>query len=893
MSTQRPPDPPADVTPSAGDASSPRAAAPQPVAAPVGGPDTAPAEPRVVDIPELALVVLIGVSGSGKSSFARAHFAPTEVISSDTCRGWVSDDENDQTATADAFDVLHYLAGVRLKRGRLTVIDATNVQAESRRSLVKLARAHDVLPVAIVLDMPSRLCKTRNAARPDRQFGPHVVAQQHAQLRRGLRGLKREGFRRVIRLESPEQVAAVRIERRRLWNDKRDLTGPFDLIGDIHGCRDELEALLDALGWQRISGPNGPTARHPDGRTLVFLGDLVDRGPDSPGVLRWVMNLVADGVALCVPGNHEVKLKKWLDGRRVKLSHGLAETVEQLADTPDTEKAAIGEFIQARVSHYVLDGGKLVVSHAGLTESLQGRASSRVRQFALYGETTGETDEFGLPVRHDWAKSYRGRAMVVYGHTPVPEAVWVNNTICLDTGCVFGGALTALRYPERELVQVPAAREYYAPVRPLVVAPVVEQREGPVLDYADVAGRQVVETRFGRSITLPADHTAAALEVMSRFALDPRWLIYLPPTMSPSATSKRPGLLEHPDEAFGYFQQQRVPAVICQEKHMGSRAVVIVARTPAAAAARFGVPEGPRGVVYTRTGRSFFRDAALEAALLDRLAEAVSRAGLWDALDTDWLCLDAELMPWSLKAESLLRTQYAAVGAAARAGLGAAVAALQANAARSDDPQAQALLDRFTTRRSHVDRYVAAYRAYCWQAAGVDDLALAPFHILAAEGRTFFDRDHRWHMEALATLCGADPGVLRATPYRVVELADEAAVAGAVAWWEARTAAGGEGMVVKPLDWLARKGSRLVQPALKCRGRDYLRIIYGPEYTEPEHLERLRSRGLKRKRSLAEREFLLGLEGLARFAAGEPLYRVHQCVFGVMALEAEPVDPRL
>ncbi len=851
------------------------------------------AEPRSVEIPELCLVVLIGVSGSGKSTFAAQHFAPTEILSSDVCRGWVSDDQNDQSATKDAFDVLHYVAATRLRRGRLTVVDATNVQVESRRSLVKLAREHDVLPVAIVLDLPLKVCKARTAARTDRHFGGHVVAQQRSQLRRNIRGLKREGFRRVISLRSEAEVAALTLERRPLWNDKRALSGPFDIIGDIHGCRSELESMLDALGWQRAMGPNGPTASHPDGRTLVFLGDLVDRGPDSPGVLRWVMNLVADGVALCVPGNHEMKLKKWLDGRNVKLTHGLAETVEQLAEASDDEKAAIERFIRERVSHYVLDGGRLVVAHAGLTQRLQGRASSRVRQFALYGETTGETDDFGLPVRYDWAKNYRGGAMVVYGHTPVPEPVWVNNTICLDTGCVFGGALTALRYPERELVQVPAEREHYAPVRPLVVEPTIEDRQGPVLDYADVAGRQVVETRYGRTITLPADHAAAALEVMSRFALDPRWLIYLPPTMSPSATSQREGLLEHPDEAFGYFRAQKVATVICQEKHMGSRAVVVIARSPAAAAARFGVPEGPRGVVYTRTGRAFFRDGALEAAFLERLGDAVTSAGLWQTLETDWLCLDCELMPWSLKAESLLKSQYAAVGSAALAGLDAAVSALEAAAARTGETDAAALRDRFTARRDHIGRYVDAYRAYCWRAESVDDLKLAPFHLLAAEGRTFFDRDHRWHMETLATLCAADEGLLRATPHRVVDLADEAAVAAAVEWWQARTADGGEGMVIKPLEWLARKGSRLVQPALKCRGRDYLRIIYGPEYLEPEHLSRLRSRGLKRKRSLAEREFLLGLEGLERFAAGEPLYRVHQCVFGVMALEAEPVDPRL
>ena len=195
----------------------------------------------------------------------------------------------------------------------------------------------------------------------------------------------------------------------------------------------------------------------------MFLGDLVDRGPDSPGVLRLVMGMVAAGQALAVPGNHENKLIRALSGKNVQVSHGLAETLSQLAGEDDEFRRQVGEFCRGLVSHLVLDGGRLVVAHAGLKEAYHGRASGRVRSFALYGDTTGETDEYGLPVRYPWAADYRGRAMVLYGHTPVPEPDWVNNTLCLDTGCVFGGRLTALRYPEREIVSVPAERVWYEP----------------------------------------------------------------------------------------------------------------------------------------------------------------------------------------------------------------------------------------------------------------------------------------------------------------------------------------------------------------------------------------------------------------------------------------------
>src|SRR6185295_11062974 len=282
----------------------------------------------------------------------------------------------------------------------------------------------------------------------------------------------------------------------------------------------------------------------------------------------------------------------------------------------------------------------------------QGRGSGKVREFALYGETTGETDEFGLPVRHNWAAEYRGKAMVVYGHTPVPSAEWLNNTINIDTGCVFGGRLTALRYPERELVAVPARRVYAEPARPLQPpAPALsaQQQHDDLLDIEDVIGKRIVETRLHGRITVREEQAIAALEVMSRFAANPKWLIYLPPTMAPSATSAQPGLLEHPAEAFDYFRSQGVARVMCQEKHMGSRAVAVVCRDEAAALRRFGVAGEGIGIVYTRTGRRFFDDPALEQALLARVRDAATRADLWQELHSDWLLLDCELMPWSAK----------------------------------------------------------------------------------------------------------------------------------------------------------------------------------------------------------------------------------------------------
>jgi len=368
-------------------------------------------------LPDLALVVLIGPDAAERAHFAHAHFAPDEIVALDE---------------AEALAHLLDRAGQRLAAGHLTVLDAAHADPLARQPLVALARRHYVRPVALVLNRPDLL------------------------------HLEREGFRQVCTLTTPEEVAAATVAREPLPPDRRDLAGPFDIIGDIHGCLDELQALFTQLGYSV-----GAHVQPPPGRLAVFLGDLVDRGPDVPGVLALVMGMVAAGTALCLPGNHDAKLVRHLRGKNVRLTNGLAESVAQLARTPPAFRQPVLEFLDSRVSHYVLDAGRLVVAHAGLKQAMHGRDSGAVREFALYGATTGETDALGLPVRLNWAAEYHGETLVIYGHTPVPQPEWLNGTLNIDTGCVFGGRLTALRYPEKEIVSVPAARAYAPTNRPL------------------------------------------------------------------------------------------------------------------------------------------------------------------------------------------------------------------------------------------------------------------------------------------------------------------------------------------------------------------------------------------------------------------------------------------
>lgn len=608
-----------------------------------------------IEIPKLSLVMLMGATSGGKTTFAKKHFPGPEVLSSDAFRKMLTDDENDQSANADVFELLFATAEKRLSRGLLTVIDATNLQKNARKPVIELAKRQNVHCVAIVLNPSLEDILSRSRMRPDRDIPEGIIRKQYSDLQRSIKGLKKEGFRFIYVLDSEDETGNAEIVRTKLWNDRRDEHGPFDIIGDVHGCINELTALLENMGY--LKDAEG-TYMHPEGRKAAFIGDLCDRGPDSVGVYRLVMNMVKADTALCIPGNHDDKLLRKLKGRNVQVTYGLEKTLEQLNGESEEWIGELKGFLDGLISHYVLDGGKIVISHAGLKEEYIGRASARVREFCLYGDTNGETDEFGTPVRLDWAADYRGEAAVVYGHTPMTEVRSINRTWCIDTGCVFGGKLTALRYPEMETVSVPAGQIYYKPTKPLQMNDKPGD-DGECLSIDDVQGKMRIETTLLPVITIHEEQVAAALEAMSRYSVDPRWLIYLPPTMSPCETAKEEEYLEYPTEAFSYYQKKGVRRVICEKKHMGSRAVIVLCRNRDAAAQRFGIKDGSCGIIYTRTGRRFFDEKKMEKEVLSRLDSALTESGFWQDFNTDWVCLDAELMPWSEKARKLLKEQYA------------------------------------------------------------------------------------------------------------------------------------------------------------------------------------------------------------------------------------------
>ncbi|MDW9481370.1 polynucleotide kinase-phosphatase [Sinorhizobium meliloti] len=843
-----------------------------------------------ITLNELGLVLMVGSTGSGKTSLVSRLFAPHESVSLDACRALVSGDPEDQSATRDASDVAERIIEARLRRRLLTVVDATNVRHEDRQRWIAIAERTHSLVSAIVLDPGMSFCHKHARNREGTRYNPRAVEQHHTLLSGDKRKLgKSFGIRSAIWLSSEEEIAQATLVRRRSFNDLRHVDGPFDVIGDIHGMTDELEALLAKLGWSAAWSGEGEeravTLSHPEGRKLVFVGDATDRGPRSLDALRIMRSAVESGVGYAVASNHDARISRWLRGQTVSEGGGIDTTQAEFEGLSETFRVSMGEFIDALPAHYVFDGGKLAVAHAGIEEGMILGASKAMREFAVYGPKT-PPDAQGKSERVDWAKDYRGKTAVVYGHVACDEAVWLNNTICIDTGCVYGGELTALRWPEKELVSVSASRSYAELEKPLFSRK--DNRGFLELSHADVTGKKYIETSLARRVTIEADQMAAAMETMSRFTIDPRMLVYLPPTMSPVESSSMPGFLEHPHEAFDYYRKMGQETVVVETKHMGSRAHVLVCRDAAAARARFHTEDDHIGHIWTRNGNPFFKDAD-RRTVLERIAR--SARPLFDALGTDWLLLDSEIMPWNTKAATLIRDQYAPTGKASKIGTDLVTEALTRLSKRGV-ALPDALLTHFKERNDNAVAFDRTWRGYSWETLAIDDLRIAPFHVLASEGRVHAQQRHSVHMGWIDMMLGGDD-ILTRTDFAEVALSSPEAIEGVVDKWLHDTSGGAEGIVVKPHSFTVMGEREMIQPALKVRGKDYLRIIYGVDYDLPVNLTRLRERATRAKRTRAIREHALGVEALERLVRRDPLRRVHECVAAILGLESDPSDPRL
>ena len=746
----------------------------------------------------------------------RRHFRRPRSSRPTSAAGLVSDDENDQAATDAAFDVLHFIAGKRLEAGQLTVVDATNVQPEARTPLVALARRP---PRAAGRHRARRARGGRAASatqpRPDRDFGAHVIRNQRQPAaavdeaacsgKASARSSRSTGRRRDRRRHRRARAAA--------GPTAATSTGP---------STSSATSTAATTSWSSCSADSAtrsaPTARR---RAIPTAGGPSSSatwstaGPATPDVLRLVMAHGRGRRRAVRPRQPREQARCARCGAATSQSAtGWPSRSPSSTPSRRSSRTEVATFIDGLVSHSVLDGGKLVVAHAGLPEEMHGRASGAVRSFALYGDTTGETDEFGLPVRYPWADDYRGeRDGRLRPHAGAGGGLGQQHDLHRHRLRVrrhaHGAALARAR------AGLGAGAHARTTSRPRPLAPSAGRRGRRArpadLDLDDVLGKRIIDTRLDRTVTIREENAAAALEVMSRFAVDPRWLVYLPPTMSPTRDHRARRPARASGRGVRRLRRDGVTAVVCEEKHMGSRAVVVVCRDERRGRARrFGVDSGRRRIVYTRTGRPFFDDAAVEQGCSTRCAPPSTRAGLWDELETDWLVLDCELLPWSAKAEELLRRQYASVGAAAMATLGRRGRG-RAGRRRPRRRRRRPAGSAPTERAEMAGRLRRRLPALLLAGRRLDDLALAPFQVLAGRGQG--PRRPRPPLAPRDRSTGSPRPTRRRSartrPASVVDLDDARQRGGGDrAGGRSSPRAGGEGMVVKPVDLDRRRAAR-------------------------------------------------------------------------------------
>ncbi|MFJ7753650.1 polynucleotide kinase-phosphatase [Peribacillus muralis] len=859
-------------------------------------------------LPYAGIVLLIGPSNSGKSTFLKSmiekeEIAPSEVIGSDDFRIMVSDiefidwrdrakDEADslmdeyQAISGEAFSVMDAVIEARCRLNKLTMLDATNLHPDDRKRYIAIAKKHHVPIQAIVLDIPEEILLARDEGR-EHPRGKRRIKQQCQTFKREKRNLKKEDFSSIYTIKEAENLEVSRNTNPL----EKDIGYGIDIIGDIHGCHEELILLLEKLGYQK--NQEG-LYLHPEGRKFVSVGDVMSRGPESLKTMLFFHEHVQKAAAYMIDSNHGWKIARWLDGRNVTLNHGdekVEEDFKRYEEEHGSEKTAeakqaLKEFLLQAPSHYVFtkNGVQTVICvHAGIRDGFIGKQSDAVSDFCRYGDTDG-FDERGKPVRKDWHISHKKSTLIIWGHDPKPQPLLINNTINIDQGAVFGGELTAFRYPERQVISVKASQNHSGDDE----NPLKEwerNRLNPPNIGTFINGYSVLTEKMGE-IKVQQDIVKSAIDKLSHHTIPIEQLIYIPPTMSPTPSpSSAAHYLEHPREAIDYYRSNGIQTMIAEKKHMGSRAILFLFRDMEASKTYTGFES--LGVIHTRTGRRFF-DVETEERLVLRINQDLRESGYFEKYDTDYVLLDAEIMPWNLKAKELISRQYAHVSE--NAILDRTMLKDKLEMAALDNADIQGWLKEYELKLENAHTFKEVFQKYCWDIEDMDSIQIAPFHVLAHSGQAFFDKPHTWHMERNREFATCSSLFVQ-TEYKVIT--DEASEEEVISWWEEITTEGHEGIVIKPEFFIARNKGKLLQPAIKVRGRKYLNIIYGMDYLLPANLERLKNRNTGKKQKLALREFSLGIEGIQRYVKGESIERVHECVLGTLAMESDPVDPRL
>lgn len=861
-----------------------------------------------IGLPHAGIVLLVGPSNSGKTTLLRKlvdqkEILPSEIISSDDFRRLVSDkdfidwrnrpqdeaaalmDEYQEIST-EAFEMMDALIEARCRLNKLVLVDATHLWGDDRKRFISLAQKNHVPITALVFDIPERVLLERDDQR-DQPRGKKRIKQQSQVFRNEKRFIKKEGFASVYTIKETEGLELFR----HVNPLDIELQEGIDVIGDIHGCFAEFVELLEKLGYQE--NPEGLYV-HPFGRRFLSVGDVMSRGPESVRTLQFFLRHVEEGLAYMIDSNHGWKIARWLDGRQVVLSHGdekVEEEFIQYEKEVGSEKTLelkqqLKEFLLNAPSHYVIHKNGIPVlaaAHAGIKDAFIGKQSQAISDFCRYGDTGG-FNENGKPVRKDWTVSHSRNLLIVWGHDPKPKPLLINNTINIDQGVVFGGELTAYRYPERDFVSVKAKDVYTGTVdNPL--AEWEKNRLNPPNIGKFLHGYSVLTEDIGE-VKVPSDIVKPAIDAVSHFTVPIEQLVYIPPTMSPTPKpSSFAGYLEHPKEAIDYYRSHGVQRLVAEKKHMGSRAILFLFKDTDAAKKHTGIAS--LGTIYTRTGKRFF-DGETEAKMVHQLNNELERINYFEQHETDYVLLDAEIMPWNLKAKELISSQYAHVSENALVDRGMLKSKLEA--AAKDNEELAGWLKEYEGKLANAQTFNEVFQKYCWNVESTESIQIAPFHVLAHSKQTFFDQPHTWHME-MNRMLASQSDLFVETEFKIIS--DEASEQEVVRWWQEMTEDGHEGIIIKPESYIPKNKGKLLQPAIKVRGQKYLSIIYGMDYLEEKNLARLKNRNTGKKQKLALKEFALGIEGLTRFVGRESIERVHECVLGTLAMESDPVDPRL
>ncbi|MDK8191428.1 polynucleotide kinase-phosphatase [Paenibacillus sp. UMB7766-LJ446] len=864
---------------------------------------------REIRLPHAGIVVLVGPSNSGKSTLldrlvVEGVIRRTEAVSSDQFRMLIGDDEyvdwkhrprseadviyaEYQQVSAKAFEAMEAMLATRCRLNKLTWVDATHLYPEDRQRLIQLARKAHVPVIAVVLDIPEKELLERDAQR-EYPRGRQRVKQQVQQFKRTLRAIREDGFDANYVLKHPEDISFVRTSNPLII----DMGTGIDIIGDIHGCYEEMMELILRLGYVDKDGSG--LYHHPEGRKLVSVGDVTSRGPESLKCLLFWQRNCASGLAYMIDSNHGWKIGRYLDGRDVTLSHGDEHVEAELIQLEQEQGKEMAQKVRTELRAFLLDAPshlifsrngvrQVVVAHAGIRDHFIGKQSKRIQDYCRYGDVEG-TDEHGRPIRKDWYVDHASGECIVWGHDPHPYPTIVNDTINIDQGVVFGGMLTAWRMPEREAISVPAKQDYAEdPDSPLKRW---ERRRFAPPNLRKFKEGFTVQTGSRMDVSIHSEVAKTAIDTFSHFTVPLEELVYIPPTMSPPpTTSSIEGYLEHPKDAFQYYRSQGVTRMVAEKKHMGSRAIVLLFRDEQVAEKRIGRPT--LGNIVTRTGRSFF-DRTTEKNVLLRLHTDLIAAGYFDRHQTEFVLLDAEIVPWNLKARELISSQYAHVAEASL--MDRELVLRKLHDAEAAGRNVEEWLQDTERKLANARTFRDVFQKYCWDVKNIGDIRIAPFHTLAHSTGAFWDQTHEWHMEQNREFARMSTMMME-TEYRVItSSADEEEV---IRWWDEITAEGHEGIVIKPETFRVWNANKMIQPAIKVRGRAYLHIIYGMDYLAPENLSRLSKRKTSKKERHALMESALGMEGIERFVRMEPVERIHECVLATLALESEPVDPRL